>query len=506
MSDDFYRKTAEKQSSYTLTLPTGRGNILDCNFTPLVNESYEYIAAVLPTDQNFPLMLQHAVGYSEEELAQLYSSQKPFLCRVDTYQILDEHIQVFPLYKRYTDQTTAAHVIGYLNEEQKGISGIEKAYDEFLTQSITPTTITYMLNGSGVGIAKKKPEIHYGNSPNNGVVLTIDKQIQQIAENVGSQYLTKGAIVVMECDTGKLRAVCSFPSFSPNDLQSSISDTENAPMINRAFTPVSVGSTFKIVTSAAALISGYESTQEYECTGAYQLGTERFHCHLLKGHGILDLKNALMVSCNPFFINLSLTMNPDQILKTANDLSFGKQYELAPGLYTQAGTLPLLEQLINPGQIANLSFGQGALSATTVQLAQMASAVANGGNTPTPILVEGITKDGETMIDTPNLSSIQAMPSAVANQLKEYLTACVMEREGQNAKPSNVSAGGKTATAQTGIYIEGVEQNHGGFVGFFPAEDPKYVVAVLAENAETGNENASPVFREIAEAISILGK
>lgn len=507
MRNDFYIETGKAQSSYTLSLPTERGGIYDCNFSPLVNQDYYYLAAVLPTEENYDVIETHTVGLNQSQLKQLYQAQKPFLCQVNTYQITAPNVQVFPIHQRYSENFSASHLIGYLDQNsKKGLSGLEKSYEDLLTEGARAPQITYTLDGIGHGLKDIEPKIDYGALPQSGIVLTIDQKIQAICEKIGSKYLKKGAVVVMEPATGKLKAVCSFPSFSMETLSQDVADTENSPMLNRAFMPFSVGSTFKIVTAATALTEGISPSETYTCTGGYQLQEQVFHCHYRQGHGTLDMKQAMMLSCNPYFINLGLKLNPGSLLNMANDLSFGKQYELAPNLYTQSGALPKAEDLTQPGQIANLSFGQGALTATPVQLAQMISAVINGGVTPTPILVEGITQDGKTVNFPAESSGIQALSPSVAATLKEELIACVMEREGQHAKPSNVTAGGKTATAQTGIYQNKKELCNGWFAGFFPAETPKYTVVVLTEEAESGNEDASPIFREIAEAITILEK
>lgn len=505
MSDDFYLETAKAQSSYTLTLPTERGGIYDCNFSPLVNQSYRYLAAVLPTEENFSVISKYVVNLNEEELEKLYAAKKPFLCSVSTYQITAPNVSVFPIHERYSEELSAPHLIGYLdNSTKKGIYGLEKSYETLLTEGAEATRITYTLDGAGRGLEQAEPTIDYGALPSSGVVLTIDQKIQSLCEKIGAKHLKKGAIIVMETATGKLRAVCSFPSFTMKTLAQDVSDTEMSPMLNRAFLPFSVGSTFKVVTAAAALSEGLSPSETYTCPGGYQLQEQVFHCHDRNGHGTLDMKQAMMVSCNPYFINLGLKTPLPSLLSMANDLSFGKQYELAPNLYTQAGSLPKASELTQPGQIANLSFGQGALTATPVQLAQMMSAVANGGNTPTPILVEGITKDGKTVDSPAEISGIRAFSPEIASVLKEELVAAVMEQEGQYAKPSNTTAGGKTATAQTGIFQDEKELCNAWFAGFFPAESPKYTVVVLSEESESGNRDASPVFKEIAEAVTVL--
>ena len=206
-------------------------------------------------------------------------------------------------------------------------------------------------------------------------------------------------------------------------------------------------------------------------------------------------------SCNPYFINLGLQLEKDSLLRIAKDLSFGKSYELAPGLKTQTGILP---DDLTDGQLANLSFGQGDLLGTPVQLAQMVSAMVNGGITPTPSLVEGtVTEQGawKTANDTP--IGIQAVKQTTAYRLQSFLISCV-EAEGQNAQSSLTTAGGKTATAQTGVYENGDELVNGWFVGFTPAADPEYVVSVVVEDADSGNITASPIFSEIAGKIALL--
>lgn len=501
-----YIEAANDQSSYTLSIPTERATIYDCNLNPVVNQSYRYIAAVVPTPDNIALLSDHAVNMTEADLQAQLREKQPFLCEVDTYELAQEGIEVFPVHNRYESEQIANHLIGYLDASGAGVTGLEAAYDDLMTAGVEATQITYTLDGFGQCRTDVKPEIRYGSLPSDNIVLTIDSEIQALCEQIGSKHLDKGAIVVMECATGKLRAVCSFPTFSQENLEEAISDTEGSPMLNRAFNAYSVGSTFKVVTTAAALTQGLSPTETYTCEGSITVGENTFHCHQREGHGVLDVKQALMVSCNPFFIHLGQQIQPKLFLRMASDLSFGKQYELAPGMLTASGQLPNLEEMNDAGSVANFSFGQGILTATPVQLAQMMSSVANDGFTPTPILIEGHTADGKAVTEQPEVSGIQAMSAGVAQILQNDLTACVMEREAQYAKPSTVTAAGKTGTAQTGIYDGDTELCNGWFAGYFPAEEPKYAVAVLAENADTGNVDASPVFQEIADGLTVMGK
>jgi penicillin-binding protein 2 len=498
-TDDFYVEAGKSQSSYTLTLTTRRGNILDTNEKPLVNETYKNIASILITQENASYV-QEITGLSQEEMQEYLKQQKPFLHEVSVSESDDDNVIVFSVADRYQEDQIAPHIIGYLSGDS-GVTGLEKAYNEKLSENTQTVEVTYTLDALGRAIPGMKPEVKITQSSREDLVLTIDRDIQEICESAGKS-IEKGAIVVMEAATGKLRAVCSFPEYSTYSLTDDM-QSEDAPMINRAFTPLAVGSTFKIAVVATALEEGISPSLCYDCTGAYTLGETVMHCHRRDGHGVLKMEDALINSCNPYFINLGLQLDRNHLLRMANDLSFGKQYELAPGLYTQAGYLP---DSLSDGALANLSFGQGDLLATPVQLTQMISCIVNNGVTPIPTLIEGWKKEGggyESLTETP--LGITAMEPTTAYKLKSFLISCV-DAPNQNAKPTLSGAGGKTATAQTGEYVDGEERLNGWFVGFTTAEDPQYAICVIVEDAESGNIDASPIFAEISDKISQLHK
>ena len=208
-------------------------------------------------------------------------------------------------------------------------------------------------------------------------------------------------------------------------------------------------------------------------------------------------------SCNPYFIHLGLKVGGDALLEMAERFGFGQGYQLASNIYTADGTLPSSQDMLNPAEVANLSFGQGKLTATPVQVAQMMSAVVNGGYLVAPKLVLGETLDGQTVEQTADIAPKQIISGEIASQIQSFLVHCVMVADGQNALPQKISAGGKTGTAQTGQYdAEGNELEHGWFAGFLPASNPRYVVVVLSEETGYGNTTAAPVFSKIADALA----
>ena len=503
-SSEALASAANRQGTKTLTVYQSRGQIYDCNYQKMVNTAKGYIASVLPSPSSASLLLDYVPVLKRSSVLDQLQKGTLFatvLERPLPNDTIDLHS--FPYYKRYEDKQSAVHIIGHLtNGNLDGGYGIEKAYDSFLKENTTKTTITYFLDALGRSIQGKQPQLNLENASSAGVVLTIDSRIQTICEEVGEKMLAKGAIVVMT-PNGNIKACASFPTFSPNNLTESLHDQENKPMFNRAFGSYNVGSTFKVSTAAAALESGISPNYTYRCTGEINVNGQIFKCHKHEGHGVLNMKQAMAESCNPYFISLGLKLNKEKMYQMAKDLSFSKTMELAPGFSPQSGYLPTIKELFNPADVANFSFGQGLLMATPIQLTQMMCSIVNGGKPPSPKLVEGLSQDGKTLFNSSQSSAaIDAMKPETAAQIKSFLVYSVMNKANQYAKPAKTTAGGKTATAQTGNYIGEEEINQGWFCGFFPAENPKYVVTVLCENAESGNISASPVFRESADRVT----
>ncbi|MEG2429910.1 MAG: penicillin-binding transpeptidase domain-containing protein, partial [Oscillospiraceae bacterium] len=278
----------------------------------------------------------------------------------------------------------------------------------------------------------------------------------------------------------------------------------------RAFSAYNVGSIFKPVTAAAALSNGMTKDHSFCCTGKIDIFDNAFGCHKKSGHGVLDLIGAMANSCNPYFIDFSKDISPEKLLMTASDLSFGKRTELCKNFFSDSGNLPTLREISSPAGKANFAFGQGELTATPLQIAQMMSAIVSGGNSIKPTLVKGYF-DGTKLIEQQRSYPIKAMEKSVADELVEELNYSVMEMQNQNAKSNFVTCGGKTGTAQTGIFKNDKEDLNGWFAGYCYDkkyktsekinEIPKYVIVVLSENCDSGNENASPIFREIVDRL-----
>lgn len=502
---DLLASAAHSQSTYLLDVDRTRGLIYDCNLKPLVAQKKRTVAAVLPSPEaNAALTV--AIREEGEQFDFDPQAQKPYTVPLEEASVYAKNVDMFDVVQRYSDGQLAPHIIGYLNPEKTdGAAGIEMAYNDLLRQYDGSLQLRYTLDAVGRTMSTMAPEVVKNNyESDGGVVLTLDADIQWAAQ-YAMREVEKGAAVVIDVENGNILASVSMPAYDPNDLAASLKDPDS-PFVNRAFSQYSVGSTFKLVTAAAALESGIGRFAPYNCEGYIDVDGHIFYCHWRNGHGEIDMKKAVEVSCNPFFINLGLETGGKRIVSMARDIGFTRAAQFTDDIKTQSGTLPDEAELENPAAVANLSFGQGSLTATPVQIAQMICTVANGGYAVTPRLVEGFTDNGRTIYEhatayAPN----RVFSKRTSDILREFLVGNVENGSGRPAKPNYSTAGGKTASAQTGIYRtpgdEDSEIVHAWFAGYFPAESPKYAIAVLVEGGESGQDVAGPIFKRIADGI-----
>ena len=306
--------------------------------------------------------------------------------------------------------------------------------------------------------------------------------------------------MVMDVDSGQLKAVVSLPTFDPDDLTAALNDQEK-PFFNRAFAAYNVGSSFKLAVAAAALEQGISPDFSVNCVGGVEIAGRMIYCHHRAGHGETDMERALEQSCNPYFIALGREIGDESILTMAEHMGFGRGSDFAEGLVASAGNLP--KAAASPLELANLSFGQGELLATPLQIAAMVSSIANGGYQVEAQLLLGWTEDG-SVPQAAEQAKERILSERTAKRLQHDMIQVVEEGSGTNAMPSVGGAGGKTASAQTGRYMEEEEIVHAWFAGFYPADEPQYSIVVLAEGMESGGTYAAPVFRRICEQITVL--
>ncbi len=499
MKQGGFAEAALQQQRYTVTVGSAEGGIYDRNFTPLVNAETVYYAVSLPEEETVRALLPHLLEYTP--LLEGIRENKPFVCRVDTRDFACRDIIVLDVPERYSDAPLAQHLIGYTSDGA-GVTGIEKDFDRVLRSVEDTASVTYTVDAAQQVLPGAEPLVSPISRKNAGVVTTLDADIQRICEEEGAD-LTKGAIVVMDVETGDVLAMASFPGYTADTLAQALED-EDSPLINRCLYAYSVGSIFKLVTAATTYMQGVTDFTT-ECSGKTEIAGQLFRCHDWRGHELVDMKQAMIFSCNTYFVELSQQLEPQLMRQTAQNLGFGTQIALSSSIVSASGTLPSLTDLEMPAEKANFSFGQGLLTATPLQVTQMTCGIANDGDMPLARLITGYTTDGETVENPKSPMYAKALPKETAYYLQNLMIAAINESDSSNAVPDNVFAAAKTSTAQTGRYDEeGTEYCHAWITGYFPIENPRYAVTVLAEDGGYGNDAAAPVFREIAERITEL--
>lgn len=488
----------------TNILSYSRGNVYDTNMQKLTNSEEIHIACIKPTAKSF-IEIEKLENKNdiEKELKQghLVTTKVP----ESDYFRQSNDILILTTYKRY-DSNTLCHILGYCNGND-GVYGIEKYYNKFLKESSGTLSLKYHCDALGRVLNGEAVEVVNDNyNSKGGIVLTIDKNIQKVTENaLINNNITMGCAVVLNVDTSEILACASTPIIDRKNLNKTLQN-ENAPFINRAFSSYAVGSVFKVVTAAAALENNCADS-EYECNGHITKSDNIFYCNNKEGHGKMNLKSALTLSCNPFFIELACNTGSDNLTETATMLGFNKVSDFGNGYMTDKGNLPESEELNSDASIGNLGFGQGSLLATPLQVANCYATIANNGFYNEPTLLKGFIDENGKYKETVKNEETQVLSVETCNILKECLLNVVTEGTGKSAFSSLFDSCGKTATAQSGQYTpNGVEIKHSWYAGFFPYENPEYVICVMKENGVSGGSDCAPVFKEIAEGIYILNR
>lgn len=485
-----YAAAQTTQSSYRLTLAHPRGTIYDRNGLPLNNRTKRWLAVVQPIPRAVTALQSALKG--EAGLAAALEQLKngdPVVCEIPE-KLECDGITCVEVAVPHTSDQPAEHTVGYLDAAGHGIAGLEAAFDDLL-YSRSAIQAVFSTDGKGDllnGVAATV-ESHF-DAAGNYVTTTLDLSVQEVAEQSALQF-EKGAIAVCKPDTGELLALVSRPSFDCTDLSKHLNDPA-APLLNRTLQGFSVGSVFKPCIAAAALESGFADFSHF-CNGQEEIDGRVFRCHKAGGHGEMSLSDGVCNSCNCYFYTLAGQVGAADLRRMASVLNFGAAVCLAPRLFAETN-LPVLSD--QKGLLANFAIGQGELLLSPISILSLYCAVVNDGRYTLPHLVSATAKGGK-ITPRPVAETVAFSPQTAA-VLREALQRVVTEGTGTAAMPKSCSAAGKTATAQTGTFDEtGAERTNGWFCGYFPAEAPQYVAAVVIEDA-IGSQ-AAAVFAQLAD-------
>lgn len=493
-------EASEIVGTKTETVNVSRGGIYDRNRVPLVNTEKRYITYALPGTEVLKKLTPYVNG---DDLSNIYfQMSKGKVIKFNSSHIFnDSEIKSVGIVKRYSGERLCPQLIGYLDSDGNGVSGLEKAYDSYLKMTGGEIAVTWNADAKGhVLLGKELKVTQIGYPDKGGIVLTIDKEFQSALEKImKNSDISVGAAVVMDSENSEILASVSLPDFDPDNVADYLDD-ENAPFINRADTPFSVGSVFKPFVAAAALENGV--TVEHYCNGITFKGGVGFRCNNGAIHGNVTMSTAMEKSCNTYFIELGQKVGAEKLVNLCAGLGLGKSFEYEDGVYSKAGILPSAEAVSTESSLSNLSFGQGDLLATPWQMAAAYSAIANGGVYHTPVLMKEILgENGETIQKLATESGVRVISKQTANSLDKILQGVVKNGTAKLGFTERAVGRGKTATAQSGSVKDGREILHTWFCGYFTYKGKTYTVVIFKEDGTSGANDCAPVFKTITEKV-----
>lgn len=444
--------------------------------------------------------LSEASGNDADELSEMLLSGKTLLlsAKQDAPVSAAAAKKGVYVFRKYAENYgIAVHLSGYKNADGKGMSGLQKKYAGILSELSGEVSAVYQANAVNAVI----PDGGFivcdkGYTSDDGVVLTIDKELQEFCDGLAGEYIDCGAIAVCDVKTGEILACSSFPEYNQNRVGDYLS-SDRAELVNRAEKTFTPGSVFKLVVAAAALEESEDNFDfEYTCTGSTEVGGETFCCHKKSGHGAQTLADAFANSCNTYFIALGRKTGMAQITETARKMGLGQQV-FADILSSDAANLPDNAQS-DEKLLANISFGQGTLLVSPLDMINVTNVCATGF-LPTLSTVKGI-YSGQTLKQPQKNEPVRVLSEQTVAKMKIMMRKCVTDGTGNGAFIKSVPNGGKTATAQTGQRLsDGSEILHRWFCGVYPLDNPKYSVCVLCDG--NGRTRISP-----AEIFKIVNK
>ena len=529
---EYYGQKAEDLHERERDIKAARGRIIDATGKILATNKSVCTISVIHSQIDEPekviAALQKELGLTEEEVrkrVEKVSSIERVKTNVD--KETGDRIRAYGLsgikvdedYKRYYPlDTMASTVLGFTGADNQGILGLEVKYDSYLQG--TSGKILTLTDARGIEI-ENAGETRL--EPVNGydLYISMDSNIQQYCEQAAEKaYIKKQAdevfVIVMNPQNGELMAMVNYPEFNLNEPFTLIEEmgadgTESAdkkqellnrmwrnPCISDTYEP---GSTFKIITAAAALEEGVVSlTDQFYCPVYNLVEDRRIRCAKTSGHGAETFETGIMNSCNPVFIELGERLGVENYYKYFKQ--FGLTQKTGIDLPGEAATIMHKQENVGPVELATISFGQS-FQITPIQLVTTVSSIINGGTRITPHFGVEVRETDGTLVETFSYDKREEICSGETSETMQYLLEKVVsEGGGKNAKIEGYAIGGKTATSQT---LPRSEHRYiSSFLGFAPADDPKVLVIAIINNPKGtyyGGLIAAPVVKEIMENI-----
>lgn len=535
------RKVSESNRLRVIGVAAPRGIIFDRNGIPLVKNAPYFCASIIPEefDPDTLPALSKLLDMTSDELTKKLNrkGQVPFTpvrlkegLDLREVSFIESRRSDFPglmidieVSREYIYGSVGSHLIGYLGKLTQNQSkdpafkdvppdafigqwGVEKLFDKLLRGTAGQKIIEVDALGREIRLLQENPPVK-----GTDLILSVDIALQKEAEEAFNGRA--GALVALKPETGELLGLVSSPSFDPNQFATgisydewlSLSEDKKLPMLNRALqSQYPPGSTFKIITAIAGLEEGaIDDSTKVNCHGGISFGKWHFGCWRKAGHNSVSLHRALVESCDVYFYEAGKRLGIDKIHDYAVRFGLGSETGIPLGI-EKKGLIPDTQWKTQNrkapwflGETFVNSIGQGYVAATPVQMAVMASAVANGGRVYRPSIVRGA---------EPVLVRQANIKPETFDKVKSSLSGVVNEPGGTGgaAKSATTTIAGKTGTAQVVGLKKGSNldqfRDHAWFVAFAPVEKPEIALSVLVEHGGHGGAAAAPIAKKAIEA------
>ena len=556
-------ETQRQARTYVLQIPAPRGQIADCQGRPLAQTRVSYnLALNFPTtppmsDTETLAFAHEQIGLARTLLNKEITLSDPAILRhyhnrgvlpldiaMDLLpaevalvkQQAQAHFSLHSEYQRfYPNGPLAGQILGYAGRSGRpadgpvqnnevlwpvaeGREGLEQTFNAQLTGKNGQVNMAFDAAGQ-----KASEKIVIPPQPGANVITTLDEDAQRITEEALDKGAKRGAIVLVDATNGDIVAMASTPCYNPNAFVPTISaatfkaleDDPNIPLLPRAYrSAYPPGSTFKVPVGIAALESGaIELDDEFSGPPAIEIGRITFHNWKKTDAGMLNLVEALTQSCDTWFYQVGIKTGADPIIQWAQKMGFGAKTGI-PLASEAEGRVPTQDYMKKvygrkflDGDVANLSIGQGDLLVTPLQMAEAMAAVGNGGTLYRARLVQQVQTYNNQIVaayDVASKAELGIDPKFLA-AIKEGMIDTVSSPSGTAGRAAidEVQIAGKTGTAQWGPKAR--QRDAAWFVGFVPADKPKYAFAALFEGeigeSMHGGTYAAPMIAKIMQQL-----
>ena len=433
-----------------------------------------------------------------------------------------EGVKVDEDYRRYYPyDSLASKVIGFTGGDNQGIVGLEVRYDDWLSGK--DGKILTMTNAYGQEL-EQEGERRQEPVTGNQLTISLDCNLQMYCEQAAQKVMLEKdadevSVILMNPQNGEIFAMVNVPEYNLNEpftlnveTASDLKESEKQDLLNQMWRNACIndtyepGSTFKIITTAAALEQGVVTVNDsFYCPGYKIVEDRRIRCHKTTGHGAETFTQGIMNSCNPVFIELGLRLGAENFYHYFEQ--FGLLRKTGIDLPGEAATIMHKKENIGQVELATISFGQS-FQITPIQLVTTVSSLINGGTRVVPHFGVSVQNaEGETRKTFSYDETEGTVSTATSKTLCDLLEHVVSEGTGKKAAIEGFSIGGKTATSQT--LPRSDHKYIASFLGFAPAEDPQVIGLIVIDNPQGvyyGGTVAAPVMKEIFEnALPYLG-